>query len=392
MKLLYNIRNNIGSKINRSERTPELIYLTAFSTLLTVAMLKTTMFHVYISSTIMQIIRLISMSFLLVKIFILDKYSLKQLFIIAMIEVFMIAAWRLSGYSIMFELSCLVIAAKDVSFKKIVRNYFYIVVGIMIMAFIAMKFGWIEHIVYSRNGKYRYSFGIIYCTDFAAHVFYSILAYCFIKNEKVKYYDVLLFILLGCFTYYYCDARLDSICIFIAAIFFLIYKLLKALKITSKLKFTKKITAAGLIFSVPAAALISIIPTIFYDPSNPTMLMINKISNNRLKYGKVGIDDYGFKLFGQYIKMRGNGGTNESVKDYFFIDSSFLSIALRYGVLILIIVCCYYMAVNYRLFKSNRYILLVLIAIVAINSIVAHHFLDIAYNPFLVCLFANLDS
>ena len=106
----------------------------------------------------------------------------------------------------------------------------------------------------------------------------------------------------------------------------------------------------------------------------------------------MGIQKYGIKLFGQPVEMVGNGGTSGVSKNYFFIDCSYLYTALRYGLLVLVIFCIYFVAINYKMMKRKNIFFTIVVAFIAINSMVAHHFIDIAYNPFLLSFFAFIED
>ena len=45
---------------------------------------------------------------------------------------------------------------------------------------------------------------------------------------------------------------------------------------------------------------------------------------------------------------------------------------------------------NFKL-KNGEIVIPILIMLIAINSMVAHHFTDIVYNVFILCFFANID-
>ena len=101
--------------------------------------------------------------------------------------------------------------------------------------------------------------------------------------------------------------------------------------------------------------------------------------------------EYGFRLFGQYVKMVGNGSTTEiTTKYYFFIDCSYLYVGLQYGlifllaVLLIYVLCC-------RKYQNDRYFLLTIV-LISINCMIAHHLLEIAYNPFALALFAKMTK
>lgn len=387
--MLYSQNENIFISIdsNKKIKLSDLIFFTAFLVYLINQVLKTTMFNVYIGDSVSTIVNLFAMLMLMIKIMIFDKYTFKNIVIMGLLGVASIIIYRASSYIDLIYLVIFIIAAKNVDFKKIVQIFLYVKIIITILAMIACKLGLIEHIVYFRDGKYRYSFGSVYATDFAAGIFFSIVAYCYIKFEKLKIGDVIIFIGLGCFTDYYCDARVDSISIFMVAIICSYFIIRNKIINKDSLKINKIIRIL-LIIAVPISSISSIFITKAYSPSNKLMVNLNKLLSDRLNLGKIGIDKYGFKLFGQSIRMVGNGGTNVKPTDYFFIDSSYLFIVLRYGIVILVFICILYMFFINKALKEGNIILPIIITFIAINSIVAHHFMDIAYNPFMLIFFA----
>lgn len=386
MKNLDNIYIQITN--NKKISFSELIYLVAFSLYFTCCMLDTTMFNNYISSQLRALITFISIVLILFKIVFLDRYSFINIITISIfIGIVLIIAY-VSKYKDLLYLSFMIIGAKNTSFKKIIKVYLLIASSVTIIAMIAARLNLIENIIYYRNGQPRYSFGSIYCTDFASHIFYMILAYYYIKEDNLTYLNILVFFLLGLFTNHYCGARLDSICIFLLCIFLIWLKQKKKKFIKNKINLILKFI---LMFSVPISAIIAIYFTIIYNPNNNLLYKMNVLLTDRLKYGKLGIDIYGFSLFGQQVIMHGNGGTTKDISNYFFIDSSYISIALRYGVIILLIFCIYFVLLNIKLLNKNNLFIPTIIAFVAINSIVAHHFTDLAYNPFILCFFSKIE-
>lgn len=391
MEYLY--KPNISIKIteNIKIKLSELLYLTGFSIYTALAVLQTTMFNVYINNEISKMIRIFFITIVIVKILLFDAYNKKQLLLIFLISISYIGCWLKNDYSLILDLVFLIIGSNNISLKKIVKMHFYISMIITILAIIAVNLGIIEHIIYYRNGMARYAFGSIYCTDFAARIFYLIVSYCYIKFSKLSNFNILVFMLLGGFVFYYSDARLDSLSIFITSIIFL-YIIMKRNLNTNINLFNNFIIKSILIFSVPLCAIFSIILTNMYSLSNNKMVLLNQILSRRLYLGKMGINMYGFKLLGQKITMIGHGGTNGQTDNYFFIDCSYLNIALRFGIIILIILCSYCVIINKKCFKNKEPLIPIIISIIAINSLVAHHFIDIAYNPFIIALFATIES
>lgn len=370
----------------------DMLFLFPFFVYLINKSMSTTMFNVYMSNTVTRIINIFLIINVFIKVVIFDRYSINEIIRISILVFTALICFLLTRQIEIINIIILIIGAKDVSFLKIVKIYFYITLSITIIAMISAEIGIIEHIVTQRNGVPRYAFGSIYCTNFAAHIFYLIISYFYINYNKLSVLNSVVFGLLGIFVYIFCGARLDSISIMIVTIFSF-YVSLNKNKIFIKNKKLNIINKIVLIYSVLICAIISIVITLLYNPSNTKMVALDRLLSNRLNQGMKGITEYGIKLFGERIIMRGNGGTSESViTNYFFIDSSYLSIALKYGIIMLILLCFYYAIFNKNKIKNGDILLPILILFVAINSLVAHHFIDIAYNPFILVTFALDES
>lgn len=389
------VNNNLYINIERGKevKVSEVIYLFALTIFLIYSILQTTMFWVYMSEEINLLIRVTTISLILIKIIYCDNYSVKQLTSIIILSIITIGSFFQSKYGILIDTIFLIIGAKGISFNKIVRLHIYVSVGIVILAMLGVKIGIIEHIVYYRNGKARYAFGSVYCTDFAARIFYITTSYAYLKNKQIKFKDIVIFTILAWFIYTYCGARLDTISMILVIVSLLVYLLISSIKKDwiekVKLGFIEKTV---LIYSIPICALISFYTTINYSIYNKTMVKLNSILSERLELGLLGIKKYGIKLLGQPVTMKGNGGTTKQITNYFFIDSSYLYIMLCYGLIVLFIVSIYFVCLNKRMINEGNLFFVWAVLIIAINSMVAHHFMDIAYNPFIISFLALIEK
>ena len=124
-----------------------------------------------------------------------------------------------------------------------------------------------------------------------------------------------------------------------------------------------------------------------YKIGNEFLEMIDETITGRLGLGNIGIKEYGITLFGQDIPMVGMGGSTEVQEDYFFIDSSYLFILLRYGIIFLFIVFIVYGCICYK--YRNDTVLMICITLLAISCFIDHHMMEEAYNPLGYALFAK---
>lgn len=137
---------------------------------------------------------------------------------------------------------------------------------------------------------------------------------------------------------------------------------------------------------MPVLAILSIALTAIYNEGNSMWSKLDGTLMARLKYGKMAFTDYGLKLFGQHIEMVGNGGSLELKGEYFFLDCSYVNILMTWGIVLLIVVLLLF---GYACCKNRKDLYFqYAIALIAVNCVIAHHMMDIAYNPFILAVLA----
>lgn len=362
-------------------------YLIIFGIILTHHFLDTTMFQIPWPPKTGLVLYFLIMVYTLAKlIWKRTDYSRKELIGSAVILFAFIMSAVISDYSFLFEIAFLIVGAKNVSFDKILKLFCTIGITIMVAAFVASQAGWIENLVYEtwQRGT-RSSFGIVYPTDFAAHIFYLILAWLCIDNKKLKIQHIVVPVLAALFIFKACAAYTSSICF----IFFAF------LAIIAQVGFEKKgrrdiILRISTLSSV-VIAITYIAMTHLYSKSSDILMRINDYMSNRIELSARGVQEFGYTLFGQFIPEIGNGGTTEYNPEYFYLDDSYIRIALEYGILVLLIVLIIWIVISNRAINTSRNILLVALVMITIHCFMEQHLLEIAYNPFILALFADLQ-
>ena len=104
------------------------------------------------------------------------------------------------------------------------------------------------------------------------------------------------------------------------------------------------------------------------------------------------MEQYGVKAFGQYIYEKGAGGTTEEQDYYFFIDSSYISIVIKYGLIFLIIICAILVKEVYEFQNKKKFIWISMLFVICIQSIMEHHMIQYWYNPFVIVAFSFINS
>lgn len=373
----------------QDERTGERLYLVALIGYLAISMWATTTFPM--SDRMAKLSRLPFLGLVALKILLYDHYRIKPLIVMVLAGTSVLLAFVSSSNSVIPATMLMIAGTREVSFRKILQTYLILVGGIMALAFAASLLGVIENLQYVTETRgIRNSFGIVYTTDFAAHMFYLVLIFFYLKGEKLRAYHYILTLGLAGLVYYFCNARLDSGSIALVSIVFALGNgLLHAKYISQRLRrlWTRVWELAGPLI-LPAMAAFAILITATFQEGNALLDAFEKESGRRIGMGKQAMEEYGIKLFGQYIEMVGNGGTTERHgSEYFFLDCSYVNIFMRFGVIVMLLVLWIY---GYSCWKNrhDQYFLYA-IALLAFNCLIAHHLLEMAYNPFNLALFAT---
>ncbi len=382
-----------GNKISRllaDERTGMQIYLLAFSIFLCEEMLATTMFP--IPGRVNTVCKAAAIVLIVAKMVLFDHYQPRTFWIMVCLLAVGALVYFSSGYTEALLWIFMLVGAKDVPFKKILQIYLIIAVSIVLIAFFASLLGVIENLQYLREDGYivRNSFGIRYTTDFASHIFSIVLVSFYLLRDRLKIYHYIVAIVLALLVYRFCYTRLDVGCILMLIVVFAGVNLWERSHLLSK-KFRtgeKKITLLN--WSMPFFAAVMILLTAFYSPSNRLIYHINTFLSSRLKYGRLGMTRFGFTLFGQNAPMVGFGSTTATVKDYFFVDCSYLYVFFRYGLIFLLIVLTVYVLCC-RKYKKDYYFIAA-VFVIAINCMIAHHMVELAYSPFALALLAAVPE
>lgn len=281
-----------------------------------------------------------------------------------------------------FMFALLVCGARDVDSEKILKVHFFEVLLLLAVTVVSSLTGLIENLVYGAGTeKVRNSFGICYATDFAAVVFFLAAEGYYIYRKRLKWWMYLPGIILSWVVYRCCHTRLDCISLVVISVLYALVSLLEK-KLEGKAERVRIILSFSIVFFFILCFLV----TYFYDPALEWMKKVNDVFSSRLSLGREGFTRYPVTLFGTYFEQEGAGGSLVHYNAYFFIDSSYILLLLRYGAVFTLLVLSSYCALTYR--RREDLFFLALSFVIALNATTAHHLLHFQYNPLFMLLFA----
>lgn len=368
----------------------ERLFLLSFFFYVLIASLQTTMFQ--FGGPIVIIVKILLAGCILLKIIAFDSYTKKELCFAAWLLVDAAAVMVFSGYKEVLFFAVMLLGAKNIAFDKILRVYLLVTVAVLLTAFLASRLDIIEDLVYVRElvGE-RNSFGAVYPTDFAAHIYFLLSAGYYVIRKKLQTYHMLLGVIICATVYYYCDTRLDCITmvLLLLGLWIIQRKDNGICDDGDKKSFFDYLRKNAPWFGVAGFATMYVLSWL-YMPNVSIFRFIDELLSGRLRIGNQGLQEYGFSLFGQHVAMNGNGGSVIAPADYFFIDSSYLFVYLCYGVVFLAFILFIHYSCCKKYAKDRCYLLI--LSVIVINCMIAHHMIDLAYNPFYLALLAKKET
>ena len=365
------------------------LFLIGYAMYLATTVWVTTMFPM--TKMIQALCMLISLICIAIKIFLYGKYSMKKVLILVATGLCCVVGLYRNHYVYPLIWFVLIAGSDQVPFEKILKVYLLIVGAIVFLAFAASMLGVIPNLQYETSTRgIRNSFGIIYPTDCGAHVFFWMLTFFYLKGKNLRGVHYLFGLITTWAVYRFCNARIDAGSILMTTALFGLGNF-----ISYDSKCSRRIKRiwerlwerlGGMV--MPLLAFVSILFTYLYSDGNAVWEKMDGTLLARFKLGKQAFEDYGLKLFGQKIPMNGNGGTLNLVDEYFFLDCSYVNILLTWGLILFLSVMILFI---YSCTKNRKDLYFqYAIAAIAVNSMIAHHLMDVAYNPFVLAIAAGV--
>ncbi|MBR3033389.1 MAG: hypothetical protein IKH92_10270 [Clostridiales bacterium] len=284
----------------------------------------------------------------------------------------------------------LVISSSHVHFKKLLKTYLLTSVSVAVITTILAVAGIIENIVNHQNGMTRYALGAIWCTDYSARVFYLLLITLYLYSRKMKIYHWVGLLAIVSVVFKFTFGKLDFVCMLLSIVIFFIHESIEKQSPEKKLRTSwEKIWEKLSPFFTPAAAALMTVLTLAYSADNRFLVKMSDMLSGRLYLGHRAFKEMDITLAGQNIKWIGMGGISNGVapEGYNFVDCSYLNILFTFGIIVALAVIALHVFMAYKNRKDTAFILV--IALISLNCIVAHHFIEVAYNPFWAALLAG---
>ena len=186
------------------------VYLLAFSLYFVPAFLIDSTYTTLLSWSELRLITYLAIPLLIFKIYVMDEWQVSGKLVITALLVASIISWRTAQYPELLVTMAFVLGARSVDFKQVVRWYLYLSVTLLLVIAATSLVNIVPNLVYVSNLRpNRYGLGMAYTTFVASHLFFSALAYCYVRFGKLKWFDYIGIAVVATIAMVYTDTRLD---------------------------------------------------------------------------------------------------------------------------------------------------------------------------------------
>ena len=363
MDVLMTAMEKIKNNPNR-DKVGKYIFYTAFIIYLVTHFLMGTM-YVYIfydiGLSIPYRIMMVAVALAVIKILFFNRISNWQELTIEILVGLLLAVTAINSQTMdLLYYYIMILAAKDLDFKQILKVFIYIEVFMLLFSAFSVYMGWILEVVNMRTGNagIRLSLGSVYPTDLAARIFYISLAYVTLKKFKLKLPEYISLLAICAFIYFVTDTKVDTLLILLLIVISAFYNTVTEL--------LYRIGANTITLVAGAVVGIEIVLTYLYTANSRIFSIMDRVLSGRLKYGHMAFN-------------------------YFFIDVSYLRVLMFGGVVafvFLVIMLIY--SVN-KFMNDKTICLLVALLFAALSSLIDQHLMELSYNIIFIAMLTNND-
>lgn len=388
MDILTTAIEKIKNNPNR-DKVGKYIFYTAFIIYLVTHFLMGTM-YVYIfydiGLSIPYRIMMVAVALAIIKILFFNRISNWQELTIEILVGLLLAVTAINSQTMdLLYYYIMILAAKDLDFKQILKVFIYIEVFMLLFSAFSVYMGWILEVVNMRTGNtgIRLSLGSVYPTDLAARIFYISLAYVTLKKFKLSLPEYISLLAIGTFIYFVTDTKVDALLVLLLIIVSASYNAVT--RILYKVGVNTITLIAGVIIGI------EILLTYLYTANSRILNIINSALSGRLNYGHTAFKKYNVTMFGQFIKERANGGIHKEKFNYFFIDVSYLRVLMFGGVVAFVALVIMLIYLANKFMNDKTICLLVTLLFAALSSLIDQHLMELSYNIIFIAMLTNND-
>lgn len=321
-----------------------------------------------------------------------QTFSRRQAYLTLVLTIPMVLCWQHYQYEFFIYLAIFLLGSLGLDYHKVLKGYIIVTSLFLVITFIAACSGEITNLVYiaSRSDgtkNIRSAMGICYPTDCAAYIFYLILALWIEYGQRYKWLITGLATVFVIFVHKINNAQNSTIfliLLIVISVMVILYERFACnkAKVCRLVNVLLYLSAAAF----PVCGLLMYRLTMHYGTIADVndMAQLNSMFHSRLDIGYQAITNYGIHWFGNYYNQIGAGFSQTMPDAYNFIDSAYILLLVRYGILVSAVFVIGFVMSSIRGTKMGNIRMTLAVMLIAGHSVLEHHAPELNYNIFLL--------
>lgn len=319
------------------------------------------------------------LALLMVQIIFFQEYQIKELLLIGIISLPIIYATSCSNHNTMMSTWIFIIAVKYIDFERIVKLTYYVGLLATVLVILLFVMGYISEYTMYRGTILRHSLGFSHPNMLGVRIFLLVVCRCFIHKKNFNILDWGIIPIAAIFVYRVTNSQTSCIALVILAVIVGVYV------IVDMYGGDFSVFSRCMIVVAIFANLLSLFLSFINLKKYPMLKRIDRFMSSRFSQCHRTLDYYGVKLFGQDIKLIFvRPGISKTY--HFWLDNAYMSILLRYGIIVFAFFSVMYICTMIYLRKIEQHLLVAILCLYAVYGIMENNFFSMSQNLFLLLL------
>ncbi|CDB16979.1 putative uncharacterized protein [Clostridium sp. CAG:221] len=300
-------------------------------------------------------------------------YRIKEIAWVVIIFAIVVISYFLSKDNIILKAIMLIIASKDINFKKFIKFDLVIKVIFCFIIIIFSQIGIAENYVILRaDGTIRQSLGFSHPNALAAYWLSICCDYIYLAFNKNKIIKLFICTIITFIIGYITDSRTVIICVSLMIILLLYNNYLNN-------KIIKKI-----VIFLPYLLFALSLSLAYLYKSSDLIKNIDRLLSKRIYYTEQYLQKYDINLFGQKIETVSTVQSRLLNISPQILDNSYIVLLLKFGI-ILLFCSCLLLSLRLKLsYRERDKLLIIILIIFMIVGLFENWLIKINYNPFIL--------
>lgn len=313
-----------------------------------------------------------------------SRYKNSEFFVLLSLICFTSILFIINRDSFILVIVILGLAFVEVASIKIVKKIFIYSVVSTLFVLCSFGLGLISQYIMYRDGVTRYSLGF-YHPNTVGIVFFILLSeYFFFRNKNLKVIDFLVSTCITFVIFSLTNSRTTLIVTMLLILGMLFVRYFNFNRIHRILKVCVCLPMLNFILSLAAVDVF---------PNNNIIYKINQLLSGRIYFGRLFIDLYGIRLFGNdNVEIIGTKQVSESygTTKAMILDNSYLLALVKNGIIPLVFLLILYTILIWSVLKKREYYFLIILICFLVLGITESFMFNYHYNIFLLFIFTPI--